>query len=109
MPMEAMSPQAPVQPDSGSPKSGGVPALLGEVSKGLFKVAELFKDAGAPPELVQKVAQIANEYNSVIESIGAKVDNSQAAPTEEQPPAGPSKIPVAGNRPEESPNVRPVV
>lgn len=66
----------PVNPE-GSPQgasqaSGGVPALVQEVGNGLKKVASLFEQAGAPPEIMDKMNQTVALYGEVISSISGQ-------------------------------------
>lgn len=81
-------------PEGAQREAGGVPEIVSEVGKGLTEVAGLFKDTGAPPEVVEKMVAIANEYNNLISQIGG----TAASPD----PSG------ANVRPEAAGNVEPV-
>lgn len=63
-------------PQQGSPQGApqgqemsGPAQMIQKVGEGLMMITELLGQAGAPPEAAQKMAQITQEYQAVIESV----------------------------------------
>ena len=74
----------PMNPESmpqGAPQGkGGVPQLITKVGEGLAQVAKLFQEAGAPPELMDKMGMIVQEYGNVVDQLsGGKPQGQEAA------------------------------
>lgn len=99
MPLMNQTGGSPAQ-DRGSPAQGRgdasvIPKMFGEVSKALFQITQVLKDAGAPPELQEKMADITNQYNEILEAMGGG-----------SPQGSPEGMP-RGAEPQGSPNMRP--
>ncbi len=82
--------QAQDQPNSG----GGPVELMVEVGKGLESVLKMMEQAGAPEEVISKMSEIAQGYNSLVGQLPGQQPPSPQNEPVNQGTEGGNTVPV---------------